>query len=128
MATRYKIAFVDRVQTFTLAQTVAALFTTTKGIKVNRTASAAGNYNVLSTDYIVAKTGITGGGDTVTLPDATTNSGQVFIIKDESGSAATNNITVATAAGNIDGVATFTMNVNYGSAGFYSNGTNYFVI
>lgn len=102
--------------------------TLTGRLVLHRVASGAGNYTVLTTDCIIGKTGITGGGDTVTLPDpATVGTDQVFIIKDESGTAATNNITVNTAAGNIDGASTFVININNGSASFYTNGTNYFV-
>jgi len=95
---------------------------------VKRTFSTAGNYTVLTDDYIIAKTGITGGGDTVTLPSGATN-GQVFVIKDESGNAGTDNITIATAgAETIDGAATRVISANYGTVTVYFNGSNYFII
>ena len=65
-----------------------------------------------------------------TLPAAAAgNAGQSWIIKDESGGAATHNITIKTAGGTIDGVAGGTgkvINTAYGILRVYSNGTNYF--
>lgn len=92
------------------------------------TASAAGNYTALTTDYIIGKTGITGGGDTISLPAAATaGSGKVYIIKDQSGSAQTNNITIdPDAAETIDGQATIAITAAYGVARIYSNGTAWF--
>jgi hypothetical protein len=98
------------------------------GFIVNRTAVSA-NYTVLASDYIVAYTS-TSSAFAATLPAAATgNAGQVWIVKDESGAAATNNITVKTSGGTIDGVAAGTgkvINTNYGVLRVYSNGTNYF--
>ena len=105
-----------------------ALTTFRRGQKVNRTPVGVGNYVVPATDYIIEKTAITGGGDTVTLPNAATNAGQVFVIKDAAGSAAVDNITVATAGGNIDGLATRVINVAGGLMKVYSSGVNYFII
>jgi hypothetical protein len=95
---------------------------------VERTAVSA-NYTILASDYIVAYTS-TSSAFTATLPAAATgNAGQVWIVKDESGAAATHNITVKTSGGTIDGVAAGTgkvINTNYGVLRVYSNGTNYF--
>lgn len=54
----------------------------------------------------------------------------VFIhIKDESGGAATNNITIDTeGAETIDGAVSLTINANYGSVQLYSNGSNLFTV
>ena len=55
--------------------------------------------------------------------------GRIITVKDQSGGAATNNITVSVSGGaTIDGAATFVMNTNYGSASFYDNGSSYFVM
>ncbi len=105
-----------------------ALVTMKRGQKVNRTPVDVGAYVVLATDYIVGKTAITGGGDAVTLPNAVTCAGQVFTVKDESGTAAANNITIVSAGGLIDGGANKIINVNYGAFQFYSNGVNWFII
>lgn len=49
------------------------------------------------------------------------------IVKDESGAAATNNITVDTeGAETIDGANSVTISANYGVLRVYSNGTNWF--
>lgn len=107
-----------------------------RGQKVNRTAVGAGNvapsvggvYTVLTDDYIIGKTAILAGGDTVRLPNATTCANQVFVIQDESGTAAGGNaITVSTAGGLINGVATYLITVAYGALKVYSNGTNYII-
>ena len=46
--------------------------------------------------------------------------GRIFIIKDESGAAGTNNITIATGGSEtIDGVSTITITSNYGVGRFY---------
>ena len=92
------------------------------------TTSAAGNYTVLTTDKVILKTGITGGGDTVTMPAAPTT-GQIFIIKDASGTATTNNITVDTSgAPLIDGSATLIINGNYNAVTLQFDGVNYFIL
>lgn len=63
---------------------------------------------------------------TITLPSASTaGAGSYIIIKDESGGAAANNITVQRAgADNVDGGTTATINTNYGSVTLYSDGTS----
>jgi len=107
------------------------IFTTNGGQIVERTGTSSTSYTVLASDYIVAVTS-TSSAVTVTLPAAAAgNAGQVWIVKDESGGAATHNITVKTNGGTIDGVAAGTgkvINTNYGSLKAYSNGTNYFTI
>ena len=66
---------------------------------------------------------------TVTLPAAEVRKGRHYTVKDESGAAATNNITVATeGAETIDGAVTGTIADNYGSVTYYSDGTNWFTI
>jgi hypothetical protein len=63
---------------------------------------------------------------TITLPSATGVDGR-YIVKDESGAAAANNITVQGPSGQtIDGAATNTISTNYGVRGYYSNRTNWF--
>lgn len=64
---------------------------------------------------------------TVTLLNADRVAGRVIIIKDESGGAGTNAITIDPEGGTlIDGVATLTIAVNYGAMRVYSNGTAWF--
>lgn len=52
--------------------------------------------------------------------------GQQIIIADESGNAATNNITITPSAGLINGAATFVIKENYASAVLIFDGTNWF--
>jgi len=66
---------------------------------------------------------------TVTLPTAEVKAGRVFVIKDESGSASSNNITVATEGSEtIDGSATDVLATDYGAKTYYSDGTNWFEV
>jgi len=51
--------------------------------------------------------------------------GQTFLIKDCGGNAATHNITVTPAAGNIDGSSTFVMSTAYQSSAVTYNGTQW---
>lgn len=95
---------------------------------VNNTATTTSPYVVVSTDYIVSMNA-SGGAKIVHLPNAPT-SGRVFVVKDVSGIAATNNITITTVGGvvTIDGATSYVMNVNYQSLMLVFNGTSYFVI
>lgn len=101
--------------------------TTGAGRVLFRRAISDAAATVAATDEIIAYTSLTAA-RTATLPNATGNSGQTFTIKDESGSCAAFNITIATSGGNIDGAATFVMKTAYQSVTVYSNGTNYFII
>lgn len=96
----------------------------------NRTATAT-NYSVLPTDELIAVTS-TAAVRTISLPDVTDPdlvAGQVFIIKDESLAASTNNIVVnVTGGGTIDGLTTQSLNMDGQSMTFYFSGTNYFII
>lgn len=65
---------------------------------------------------------------TVTLP-ATPSSGVMMFVKDESGAAGTNNITVNTSDGSlIDGSSTAIINQNYGSLSFIFRNGNWWVV
>ena len=103
--------------------------TTLKGGQIEARTPVSANYTILASDYIVAYTS-TSSAFVATLPAAAAgNAGQTWIVKDESGAANTNNITVKTAGGTIDGVAGGTgkvINTAYGVLRVYSNGTNYF--
>lgn len=64
---------------------------------------------------------------TVTLDSSDVVNGQIIIIKDESGGAGTNNITVATEGlETIDGASTMDITADYGCLRVYSDGTNWF--
>jgi len=83
-------------------------------------------YVALSTDHIIYVVA-SGGTKTVTVPAASAARGRTIEIKDKSGNAAANNITVNTGGGNIDGAASRTMNVNFQNLVLRSDGTNWFV-
>jgi len=66
---------------------------------------------------------------TITLATADTVAGRIVIVKDTSGGAGTNNITVATEGSEtIDGAATIAITANYGVARLYSDGSNWFTL
>lgn len=82
-------------------------------------------YVVLSTDEYIS-VDCSGGPITLQFPNAAT-SGRAYVVKDRTGSAATNNITVTTVGGavNIDGATTFVMNTAYQSIQIIGNATTY---
>lgn len=89
----------------------------------NRTVVSATPYAVLATDYYLAIT-TSSLAITVNLP-ASPGTNRLFIIKDLSGNAATNNITIVPSSGTIDGQASYIMNSNYQAIQLLFNGTNY---
>ena len=89
-------------------------------------AGGAFPYTVLQTDQYLAID--TTSSRTVNLPNAATQGSKVFIIKDKTGTAGTNNITVTTPGGvtTIDGATSFVINVNFASFTFvYDAISNY---
>ena len=82
-------------------------------------------YVVLSTDEYLGVT-TSSLAITIELPNAPAT-GRTYTIKDSTGNASTNNITVTTVGGAvlIDGATTFVMNTNYESINVIFNGTNY---
>ncbi len=93
-----------------------------QGSYINRTPVADTDYTVLTTDQLIAFTNLTAA-RTITLPAATTMNGRVITIKDETGTAATNNIIIS---GTIDGSDVNKIDRSYGSLEIYSNGTAWF--
>lgn len=92
---------------------------------LNYTNVAASPYVVAATDtYISVNCSVIP--ITVQLPNAPAT-GRVYIIKDRTGNANVNNITVTTVGGvvNIDGAATFVMNTIFESIQVIFNGTAY---
>jgi len=87
-----------------------------------RTVTAAGAVTVATSDYTVAINKTVGAATVVNLP-ATPTTGTFFIIKDSKGDAATHNITITPAAGNIDGAGTLVISANYGFAAIQYDGT-----
>lgn len=88
----------------------------------------AASYTALPTDQFIEYSA-TAAAYTVTLPTgATLNSGKSYTIKDASGGAGTNNITVAPATGTIDGAASVVISSNYGDVQVYTDGANWFTM
>lgn len=84
-----------------------------------------------SDDYGTIFADSTGGAFTITLPAASSYAGRVITVKDSGGAALTQNITIKSAGGNIDGTAAATgvvMVTAYKSLAFQSNGTQWFII
>lgn len=64
---------------------------------------------------------------TITLPAATTV-GKLFVVKDTSGNASTNNITITSSSLIDDGFGSATINVDFGSMTFVASGTEWNII
>ena len=94
-----------------------------RSLSVKRKASAV-NTNT-SQDTIIGVTD-TSVARTVTLTDTNKVDGRVYIIKDESGWAWTNNITISPQSWTIDWAASVVISANYWVARVYSDGTNWF--
>ncbi|NJO62539.1 MAG: hypothetical protein HC836_31225 [Richelia sp. RM2_1_2] len=66
---------------------------------------------------------------TITIRTVDTVSGRELVIKDYSGNATTNNITIATEGSElIDGSATASINANWGAISLVSDGVNWFIV
>jgi hypothetical protein len=93
-------------------------------IRFKRTVVSSTPYTVLATDNIVAVTG-PASARVLNLPAASTiPAGQCYIFSDESGNAATNNITITrNGTDTIEGLTTKVINQNYGATRLYSDGS-----
>ncbi len=100
------------------------LVTLTKGMAMATTTPGAYPYNILASDNFVFVDS-TGGARSIVLPTPVGCTGQTFTVKDDTGSATTNNITVSTSAGTIDGAATDVLLLNWTNRTYISNGTNW---
>lgn len=91
--------------------------------------SSAVNYIASQSDFYIGITD-TSAPRTVTLPNPTTIAvGHIFSIKDESGNADINAISVTPAGGAlIDGLASYLVQTVFGAVILRSNGTNYFTL
>jgi hypothetical protein len=93
------------------------------------TTANAATYTVLPGDFIIKSLHSLTGTQTITLPaPAAGNTGQMYFINDADGHAGTNNITIGTAGGMINGGATIVINADHGAFRVYSDGTNWFTI
>lgn len=82
-------------------------------------------YTVAATDYYISLDTV-GGAISILLPNAPTTS-RTFVIKDRTGHAAANNVSVTTVGGavTIDGSTTYTMGSNFQAIQLIFNGTSY---
>lgn len=101
--------------------------TSTEGQIVKRTATAI-DYSVKTFDYLIGVTS-TAAVRTITLPTAANATvGKIYVIKDESGGAATHNIIIdGNGSETIDGALTQAITTNYGSVQLYTDGSNWFI-
>jgi hypothetical protein len=90
--------------------------------------SITSNYSITSADHFVG-VNTSGGSVTVTLPAASTVAeGKIYIIKDEGGQAATNNIVVNTAdSAKIDSLNAVSLVSNYGAISIYFNASDWHI-
>lgn len=104
------------------------------GLTLKKTNVSDANYgtSAITSDYIVAFTSLTAA-RTATISTEDEDSGtatqpRVMIFKDESGSAATYNITISLeSGGTIDGAANFVIDQPYQSVTIYLNGSNGYI-
>lgn len=89
--------------------------------------TAAGNYSVISTDYIITVQKTAPQITSIILPASPVTSRSI-IVKDGSGNAASFPITINGNGKNIDGAASFILNLNYSSVEIVYNGTQWNVI
>lgn len=86
--------------------------------------TSGASYTVGATTNVVVINKDTGSATAVTLPSSPAT-GLTVTVKDGKGDAATNNITVSAASGNIDGSATSVISADYGARVFVYNGTQW---
>lgn len=86
--------------------------------------STSGNPTIATTTFMEVVRNSVAAATTVNLP-ASPSSNQVAVVKDGSGNAQTYNITVSGNGKNIDGASTSVIRVNYGSANFLYDGTQW---
>ena len=96
-------------------------------IAKTRVHTAAGAVTVAADDCIIVVNKTSGAATTVNLPSSPAT-GRVVVIKDGKADANTNNITLTPASGNIDGAATFVINVNRASITCVYNGSEWSII
>lgn len=95
--------------------------------RIVRTAVDDADHTVGIGEYLIAYTALTAA-RTVNLPAASGfRAGQGFAVKDESGGAGSNNITIEpNGSETIDGAANLVMSTNFQYEEFYTDGSNWF--
>jgi hypothetical protein len=99
---------------------IAGVVNTVSGRVVKTTVPGAYPYTTLTTDYVILVD--TSSARTINLIGSPVT-GTTYRIKDNVGSAASNNITIIPAAGTIDGAASYVISSNWGSVDLVYNST-----
>ncbi len=103
-------------------------------VSMKRTVTGAADYNpsILTDDYLIAVTDTSVARQVIISTEdiavGSTSRARFFVIKDESGAAGTNNITVSGETGTIDGGSSISISGNGDALTVYSNGTNLFAV
>lgn len=94
------------------------------GLTLTRSAISSSPYDVTNGELFLSVD--TSAARTIRLPNSPREN-QIFIVKDRTGSAASNNITVTTPGGVVtfDGSTSYVLGINYGSVMFLWNSTSY---
>lgn len=116
---------VIRIGTTQTQTFIVGIINTSSGRVVKTTTPGAYPYTALTTDYLILVD--SSSARTINLM-ATPTTGTVLVIKDNVGSAASNNITVTPAAGNIDGSSSYVMSTNYQSITLVYNSVQWNII
>lgn len=101
---------------------VTGIFVQPSGIQVPITTPGAYPYTTLTSDFVIL---VDSSAARTITPLGSPTTGQMYRIKDNIGSAATNNITITPSGKNIDGAASIVINTNYGSLDIVYNGTQW---
>jgi hypothetical protein len=102
--------------TLTINETKAQFLT-------NYTQPGSYPYSALATDYYISVDSSVSA-HSIILPTAPTT-GRIFIVKDRTGDASSNNITVSSGGTDIDGASTYVLDGAYESSSFIYNGSTY---
>lgn len=96
-----------------------------QGQLVAVTTPGAYPYTTLQSDYLIL---VDSSSARTITPLASPKTGQKYYIKDNAGSAGTNNITITPSGKNIDGGASYVISENYGGVDIVYNGTQWDVV
>ena len=108
--------------TTTTTLTATTLFKASAGQQVNITTPGAYPYTTLITDFVIL---VDSSAARTITPLGSPATGQMYRIKDNAGTASLFNITITPSGKNIDGVASYVINTNYGSVDIVYNGTQW---
>lgn len=93
-----------------------------------RVVQTAGSYSMTDQDGVIAVTNTAAARTITLLPAATAGAGRWLYVKDTSGGAGSKPITIQPSSGLIDGAASQTLGLGYGSYSLYSDGSQWRVL